>query len=119
MAVGAIPTIRDEKVAAGPELTVGDRVSVLYKIADTKDALRAGPWFETTFAPDTPVVVCFHPDYLLTGVYQGMRGMRAGGSIRYIHVPSALAYGCRCFGAIPANSDLHLEITVISIESRA
>ena len=109
---------RDLKVAAGPILRVGDRVSLLYKLAGSKVDLDEGRWIESTFNPDLAIQVEYREEELLEGIFVGMSGMRAGGSVRYIHCASGLAYGTRGYRQVPRETDLHLEITFISVLSR-
>lgn len=115
---GSELVIRDLKIALGPELALGDWVSLLYRAALGQESFNAQEWLESTFDPDIAVQIEYSPAAMLEGVFRGMAGMRAGGSIRYIHVPSDLAYGARGFRQVPPNADLYLEVTVVSIMSR-
>ena len=105
---------RDIKEGPGPTISLGDRISILYRV----EALnRDGELvvFETNFDPDNEVIVQYAEGQLLHGLVSGMEGMRSGGGQRELLLTSNEAYGSRSFRNIPANTDLKVLISVIDI----
>lgn len=105
----------DLKESGGPTVEDGDKVVVHYRIALSEEALRLGDVLETTYGPDIPVELTVTREHLLQGIYQGLLGMRAGGAIRRVFIPSNLAYGERSWQAVPSNADLVAEICVARV----
>jgi len=85
----------DVKQSGGPSVQPGDTVVIHYRVALSKEDIDAGNLLESTYAPDTPVEVEVTKQALLPGIYEGLIGMRAGGSIRLMILPPDLAYGCK------------------------
>jgi FKBP-type peptidyl-prolyl cis-trans isomerase FkpA len=69
----------------------------------------SGQYFDSTRSPET-----FELDSLITGWQYGLPKIQAGGRIKLL-VPSALAFGCAGTSAIPPNSPLYFDITLISV----
>jgi FKBP-type peptidyl-prolyl cis-trans isomerase len=109
------PSWEDLKVCSGPTIRHGDLAVLLYKAALSPEALSTGDWIESTYKPDVPIEIRFTPEDLLSGVYEGMADMRAGGSIRRITVPAELGYGEKGFGLVPSASSLHIDICLMRI----
>ena len=108
----------DLKVSDGPELLDGDEVEVFYRLALSDNDLNDDITIESTYNPDLSVKIIFSEETLLKGLFEGMKGMRSGGSIRKIYLPSALAYGDRDWKNIPKNTDLVVEICLARIKTR-
>ncbi|MET8692036.1 FKBP-type peptidyl-prolyl cis-trans isomerase [Streptomyces bauhiniae] len=107
--------IRDAKVCGGPAVEPGSVVSLLYRVALSAEDLEAGHCLESNYSPDVPITVALEPDQLLPGVYQALLGMRSGGSVRQVHIPSELAFGDRGTLGVPPRSDLWVEICVTHV----
>jgi len=111
-------SFQEIKISSGPRVQLGDRISLLYKLSLTKRNFEQGIYLESTYAPDIPIEIDVVPSGLLSGVYEGLIGMRSGGSIRRFIIPAEKAYGGRGYEAIPPNSSLYIEICVARIVSR-
>lgn len=111
-------TITDLKISGGPEIKQHSTVVLLYKVALTKEDLKNGKYLESTYSPDRPVEIRdVSEENLLLGVYEGILGMRGGGSQRYLIIPPELGYGKRGYGNVPPNATLHIEVCVVSVEN--
>jgi len=102
--------IQDLTVGSGPEAGPGSRVSMHYT-----GWLADGTRFDSSRERSQPVSVRIGKKELITGLDQGLLGMRAGGT-RMIMVPADLGYGAEGRGAaIPPNSDLKYRIELLSV----
>lgn len=110
-------TWKDIKVSGGPEIVDNSEVSVLYKVALSKEDLCNGKFIESTYNPDVPVRVRVNEKSLLCGVYKGILGMRGGGSVRQITIPAAMAFGERGFAGITSNKDIYVEVCAVSVDN--
>lgn len=110
--------ILDVKTSSGPQVMEGDKISLLYRVALSKDDFERGEFLETTYVPDLLVEVVVTKESLLEGVYGALVGMHSGGSIRRALITSSEAFGNRGYGPVPANSDLYLELCVARIIER-
>jgi len=108
-------SVEDIKTSGGPEVVNGSQIELLYKLALSRDDLISDRCIESTYSPDISLTVEVQPTELLQGVYDGLLGMRAGGSVRRITIPSQLAYGSKGYGSVPPDTDLFLEVCVVSI----
>lgn len=105
--------VQGVKISSNPTVGVGDMVTAYYrgKLAD-------GTVFESNYptkADDTnPYVFTVGQADLIPGFSQGVIGMKVGGE-REVDIPSALAYGPRASGPVPANSDLFFRIKVLDV----
>jgi FKBP-type peptidyl-prolyl cis-trans isomerase len=98
----------DTKVGDGAEAKAGSTVSVLYTGALVKD----GTIFDAS--PTTPVSLSLNQ--VIKGWQEGVPGMKVGGTRRLV-IPAADAYGAQSpSAAIPANSDLVFDITLVSVQ---
>jgi FKBP-type peptidyl-prolyl cis-trans isomerase len=113
-----ILTKADLKICSGPVVRPGDYLVMLYKAALSERALETGDWVESTYGPDVPVEIRFTREDLLPGVYEGVLGMRAGGSIRRLSIPPSLAYGQQGFGLVPPDADLYVDVCLARISRR-
>jgi len=102
--------ITDLKICDGPVVQLNDVVELFYRVS-----LPDGTEIESTFSPDIPINLRYSELAMLKGLYLGMAGMRTGGSLRKIQIPSGLAFGARSWQNIPANTDLIIEITLSRI----
>ena len=116
MTLGGV-VISEIKAGSGPQVRPGDLVSILYKLALTSDALERDDLLESNYRPDRPLDIKVSQIDMLKGLYDGIIGMRAGGAIRRIVIPSHLAYGGRRWRAIPPDSPLYLEVLVRLIKT--
>jgi FKBP-type peptidyl-prolyl cis-trans isomerase len=98
----------DSKTGDGAEAKSGSTVSVLYTGALVKD----GTIFDAS--PTSPVSLSLNQ--VIKGWQQGVPGMKVGGTRRLV-IPATLAYGAQPpSAAIPPNSDLVFDITLISVQ---
>jgi FKBP-type peptidyl-prolyl cis-trans isomerase len=98
----------DTKVGEGTEAKASSTVSVLYTGALVKD----GTIFDAS--PTNPVSLSLNQ--VIKGWQQGVPGMKIGGTRRLV-IPAALAYGAQSpSSAIPPNSDLVFDITLVSVQ---
>ena len=78
--------------------------------------LADGTVFGDTYTTDQPVVIVYGRDQLLPGWEEGVGLMKAGGEAQII-IPPELGFGEEPVGAIPPNSQLVLDIELLSVES--
>lgn len=102
----------DLKVSGGPAIASGDRATIIYKLALSNEHFLASDYLESNHDPETPIEVLVDIEELLPGIYEGLLGMRGGGSIRRVYIPPALGYGPRSWGSIPASATLVAELLV-------
>lgn len=69
----------------------------------------------TDNTPGTSYPVQLGEGQVIKGWDQGLLGVKAGG-IRRLYIPAALGYGDQAQGAIPANSNLIFDVTVLSVK---
>lgn len=110
-------TWKDIKVSGGPKIVDNSEVSLLYKVALSKEDLCNGKFIESTYNPDVPVHVIVNEKSLLCGVYKGILGMCGGGSVRQIIVPAAMAFGKRGYAGILPDKDIYVEVCVVSVDN--
>jgi hypothetical protein len=72
--------------------------------------LTSGKKFDSSLDRGQPID--FGLDGVIAGWTKGIPGMKVGG-IRRLSIPSALGYGARGTGGIPANSDLVFEVEML------
>jgi FKBP-type peptidyl-prolyl cis-trans isomerase len=99
--------IQDLTVGTGATVVNGDTVTVTYV-----GTLTNGTQFDAgtfTFRVGAGTVI--------KGWDQGLPGMRVGGK-RRLTVPPSLGYGSQANGAIPANSTLMFDITLLAIAGK-
>ena len=109
-------TWEDVKSSSGPEAKPGDNLLVLYKVALSVEDLDRGVVIESTFSPDQFVEIVYSKEALLPGVFLGLQGMRAGGSVRRIRIPAAFAFGQRGHDPlIPPGSDLVVDLCLARV----
>jgi FKBP-type peptidyl-prolyl cis-trans isomerase len=95
---------------AGWTAQTGDRVYVTYR-----GTLADGTVFDSNTNPgSTPFTFVLGAGMVIQGWDQGIVGMRKGGK-RRLTIPPELGYGAEAHGAIPANSTLHFEVTLLDL----
>jgi FKBP-type peptidyl-prolyl cis-trans isomerase FkpA len=109
--------IEDLKICGGPSIQEGDTVTLLYRVALSEKDLDEGRLLESNHNPETPIEILLKRDELLEGVFRGLLGMKAGGSIRRLFLPPDCAYGERSWGPVPAGSSLVVDV-VVSLVTR-
>lgn len=102
--------ITDVKVGDGAEATAESTVKVKYAGALTKD----GKIFDSTESRGGEPAE-FPLSGVIPGFKQGITGMKVGGE-RRILIPAALGYGDQEGGAIPADSDLVFDVTLVEVK---
>ena len=101
-----------EKVAGdGPAPQEGDIIT-LHFIGTLAD----GTVFGDTYGTDQPVVVVYGREQLLPGWEEGVGLMKEGGEAQIV-IPPELGFGDQPTGAIPPNSQLILDIELLSVEA--
>lgn len=102
----------DLVIGTGPTATAGHTVTVSYTgwLYDPAKPDSKGTQFDSSqnfsFALGTGVVI--------QGWDRGVAGMKVGGQRRLV-IPPDLAYGNRAVGAIPPNSTLVFDITLLDV----
>lgn len=106
----------DLKEGTGPELALGDCISVHYRLSLADGTPVSG---NNTFEDlGEPIAFELVVGGLIDGWTNGLPGMKEGG-YRRLHVPAAQAYGDTARPGIPANSDLIFDVELVKIESSA
>ncbi|MDE2597573.1 MAG: FKBP-type peptidyl-prolyl cis-trans isomerase [Sphingomonadales bacterium] len=100
-------SVKTEKAGTGPSPTVEDMVLINYK-----GTLENGTVFDQANQAPMPV------GGVIPGFTKALVQMQRGGKYK-VHIPSALAYGAKANGPIPANSDLNFEIELLDFRNRA
>ena len=103
--------INDVVVGTGPEVTVGDTVTVHYV-----GALQNGDEFDNSRKRGTPFSFTMGEGKVITGWEEGMVGMKAGGK-RVLVIPADMAYGDRGYGPIPGGATLVFAVELLDIKS--
>lgn len=98
---------------SGAKIVRGTIVSVRY-IGRLLDA--AGTVFDSTSTKNGPLIFQVGAGRLIAGFEEGVALMRIGEKAELI-LPSALAYGSRSKGSIPANSVLRFEVEVLDVDA--
>jgi FKBP-type peptidyl-prolyl cis-trans isomerase len=99
---------RDVTVSTGALVASGQLVGMHYT-----GALPNGTQFDANVAPATPFSFRLGTGTVIKGFDEGVTGMHVGGR-RILLVPPSLGYGATAVGAIPKNSILWFDITVVS-----
>jgi len=100
-------SVSDVHLGHGPEARKGKFVHVRYvgKLANNKEFDRSA---------NKPFSFKLGSGQVIKGWDLGIEGMKVGGK-RKIVVPPNLGYGSRGMGPIPANSELHFDVELVSV----
>ena len=118
----------DDSLGTGREVMQDELVTIHFSgwtITDTSnlfsdwtnDQLRQSTMIGNSKLRNQPVKYVVGTNSFITGVDEGIVGMKIGG-IRTIIIPANLAYGEEGIGPIPPNSDLKLVIELIDVKER-
>jgi FKBP-type peptidyl-prolyl cis-trans isomerase FkpA len=109
----------DTVIGTGAQATSGSTVTVDYTgwLYDPTKSDKKGLQFDTSVGK-TPFQFTLGAGQVIEGWEKGVPGMNVGGTRRLI-IPPSLAYGDTRSGAIPANSTLVFDITMIAIAAPA
>ncbi len=88
----------------------GDLISMLFT-----GSLPDGTVFTNSSASETPISAVFGREQLLPGWEEGLAMMEAGGIAKMV-LPPELAFGEEGFGMIPPNSQIILEVELLTVE---
>lgn len=102
--------VEDVSVGTGDEAKAGQTLSMHYT-----GTLDDGTVFDSSRTRGAPFEFTLGVGQVIQGWDQGIVGMKVGG-MRKLTIPSALGYGGRAVGSIPANSTLHFEVELIEIQ---
>lgn len=114
----------DDTVGTGRQAKLGDLVTVNFSawiIKDSKDLFsdwnkdssKINTLIGTTKYRSVPVKFILSPNAFIKGSEEGIAGMKAGGT-RTIVIPSELAYGKRGIGPIPPNTNIKVQVQLVS-----
>lgn len=101
-----------EKVAGEGDFPQEGDIITLHFIGTLAD----GTVFGDTYSTDQPVVVVYGREQLLPGWEEGVGMMKAGGEAQIV-IPPELGFGEQPVGSIPPNSQLILDIELLSVEA--
>jgi FKBP-type peptidyl-prolyl cis-trans isomerase len=102
--------ITDTTVGTGAEAAAGDTVTV-----DYVGELTDGTVFDASKNHGQPFSFTLGEGRVIQGWDQGLVGMKVGG-VRTLVIPPALGYGGQAVGAIPANSTLVFQVTLLDVK---
>ncbi|CAM9147606.1 unnamed protein product [Choristocarpus tenellus] len=102
--------IVDTTLGDGKTATPGKTVKILYE-----GSFPDGRVFDKNFNRKKPLTFRVGLKSVIPGMDRGIEGMMVGGS-RELYIPSALGYGSRGTGPIPANQDLVFRIELIEVK---
>ncbi len=100
---------QEVKVGTGEEAKPGMQVSVEYT-----GKLTDGTVFDSNVGK-APLVFTLGAQGIIPGFQIGVNGMKVGGQ-RLLAIPPSLGYGAQQVGAIPPNSTLIFEVTLLKVE---
>jgi len=99
---------------SGPMATINSSIVITYT-----GMLLDGTIFDQRITPNNTQTSGPESPWLLSKVIEGWREgiplIRKGGRIQLI-VPSSLGYGCSAYHAIPGNSILFFDITLVDVQ---
>lgn len=101
--------IEDVTAGQGAAVKLGDQVTVNYI-----GTLADGTKFDSSYDRGQPISFVAGSTEIIPGFDQGVLGMKVGGE-RKITIPPELGYGARAVGAIPANSTIIFDVTLVKI----
>jgi len=108
----------DLQEGTGAAAAAGNTVTVNYTgwLYDNTRTDSKGTQFDSSLsAGRQPLTFVVGAANIIQGFSQGVTGMRVSG-MRRIVLPSSLAYGAQGSGAIPPNTPLVFEITLLSVQ---
>ena len=100
---------QEVKVGTGEEAKPGAVVTV-----DYVGKLTDGTVFDSSVARKEPLVFTLGAEGIIPGFQIGVNGMKVGGQ-RLLAIPPSLGYGAQQVGAIPPNSTLIFEVTLLKV----
>ncbi len=103
-------SFEDIKVGEGTEVHSGDHITIHYL-----GTLENGQKFDSSYDRGQPFKTRIGVGEVIAGWDMGVMGMKVGGQ-RKLVIPSALGYGERSVGSIPADSTLIFNVELVSIE---
>ena len=113
--IGAPFSQTDLRLGTGADAVAGRTLTTHYTgwLYDSTKAEQKGLQFETSVG-STPLTFTLGAGQVITGLEQGMAGMKAGGARRIV-IPSSLAYGSTRSGPIPAFATIIFEVDLIEV----
>lgn len=108
----------DEKIGTGTEATPGTYPDVHYTgwLYDPKAKDRRGVKFDSSRDSGRPLTFQLDAKQVIRGWDLGVKGMKVGGK-RTLIIPSALAYGDKGIGPIPANANLIFDVELVEVKN--
>ncbi len=103
-------TTQDVVAGVGDQAVVGSRVTFHYT-----GRFIDGRVFDSSVTRGEPAQFVLGAGQVISGLDQGMVGMRVGGK-RIISIPPELGYGANDYMSIPGNSTLVFEIELLKVE---
>lgn len=106
----------DLRLGTGADAVPGRTLTTHYTgwLYDSTKTDQKGLQFETSVG-STPLTFTLGAGQVITGLEQGMAGMKAGGARRII-IPSSLAYGAVRSGPIPAFATIIFEVDLLDVQ---
>jgi FKBP-type peptidyl-prolyl cis-trans isomerase len=106
----------DLRLGTGADVAPGKALTLNYTgwLYDSTKTDQKGLQFETSVG-GTPLTFTVGAGQVITGLEQGMAGMKAGGARRIV-IPSSLAYGGSRNGPIPAFSTIIFEVDLLNVQ---
>ncbi len=98
------------KEGSGEGIKAGQLIQVHYKGWLTDSTL-----FDDSYERGEPLEFTLGVGQVIAGWDRGLAGMKVG-EVRRLAIPSAMAYGDRSLGPIPANADLLFEVELVHAE---
>lgn len=103
----------DMKKGGGGALTAGKQAGIYYKVWLTNGALIDQSPVSASGQPQ-PFSFKLGAHQVITGLEEGVYGMKVGGS-RLVIVPPAVGYGSQAHASVPADSVLVFEVQLVSV----
>lgn len=99
----------ETEAGTGPAPQAGDIITLHFV-----GTLADGTVFGDTYGTDQPVVVVYGREQLLPGWEEGIGLMKEGGKAKIV-IPPELGFGEQPVGAIPPNSELIMDLELLSV----
>jgi FKBP-type peptidyl-prolyl cis-trans isomerase len=100
----------DVAIGTGSTVAAGSTVIINYR-----GWLTNGKEFDDSYARGKPFTFVVGKNQVITGLEEGIVGMKEGGQRRII-VPASVGYGAKAAGPVPANSLLVIDVSLLAVQ---
>lgn len=110
----------DTAVGTGTQASSTNVVGIRYTVwlYSASAADHKGTQLDTNLSSATPMVFTLGNGSVISGLDQGIAGMKVGGE-RVLIIPASLAYGSTGYGAVPANAGVVFDVQLVGAQAVA